>query len=136
MTVVKFLSELQSIYGDFTSEGMQRAVFGRVSVLTDAQRDKLFDIYCRNIPGVYKPDLKNILQCMEIGGINPSEKKSVCPSCGYKWSGTAVACPNCCYTKEDGDPRQYNYEFMNDCGRFNRKAIQELMSKVRWRKVR
>lgn len=135
MTVVKFLSELQSIYGDFTSEGMQKAVFSRVSALTDTQRGKLFDIYCRNIPGVYKPDLKNILQCMEIGGITPPEKKKVCPSCGYKWSSSSVECPNCCYTKEEGDPRQYNHEFVNDCGRFNRKAVQELLSNMHWMKV-
>lgn len=128
MDTMGFITDIQSLYGNFNTEGMMRAVAARISPLTDSQRDKLFEVYIRTIPGNYRPDLKKVLDCMESGGLRPQDKVKVCPSCGHCWNSTQVECPACCYTPADGDPQQYHHEFVNDCGRFNRKAIQELLA--------
>lgn len=127
MTTQEFVSQLQDLYGPFTSEGMKIAVMRRISVLSDSQRDRLFEAYIRNIPGTYKPDLKNVLDCMDRAGIKPQEKKRVCPSCGYSWSSTSSCCPSCCYSSDQGDPEAYHYEFTHGKGRFNREKITRMM---------
>lgn len=128
MDTMGFLTEIQSLYGSFNTEGMMRAVAARISPLTDSQRDRLLDVYCRTIPGNWRPDLKCVMQCMESGNIRPPEKVKGCASCGHRWTSTQVECPVCCYTQDEGDPIQYHHEFVNDCGRFNRKAVQELLA--------
>lgn len=127
MTVMAFITEIESMYGNFTSEGMKKAVASRISKLSESQLDKLFETYIRLIPGTYKPDLKNILDCMDKVGIKPEAKIKCCASCGHKWQSTMIECPCCSYTEAEGDPKQYYYEFINDCGRFNRKAVKQML---------
>lgn len=130
MTTGQFILDIQNLYGDFPTQGMMKAVADRLAPLTDRQRSRLFEIYIRSIPGNYKPDLRNIMQCMEMGNISPAAKSKRCDSCGHRWTSTQVECPVCSYTPEEGDPKQYHYEFMHDCGRFDRKAARELIAQI------
>ncbi len=129
MNTEKFLWDLQDMYGPFPTEGMMRAVAGRISPLTDSQRGRLFEVYCRTVPGNYRPDLKNVLHCMELGNIKPLDKSKRCASCGYRWTSTQVECPVCSYMPDEGDPVQYHYEFVNECGRFDMQAIKESLAR-------
>mgnify|MGYP003293069644 CR=1 FL=1 len=138
MTGATFISEIISLYGEFTSEGMKRAVLARISELSDRQRDKLFDTYIRNIPGTYKPDLKNVLDCMDKAGIRPGEKVRTCEACGKSWSSTQMECPACGYTRECGDPDAYRREMLDGYGKFNKEVLRGLLlgmkDKCVWRR--
>lgn len=127
MTTNEFMTSLIDLYGPFTSEGMAKAVITRIQPLADRQRDALFDVYIRTVPGNFKPDLKTVLECIEKAGIK-TEKQKVCPSCNYAWSSTSVDCPRCAYMPTDGDPKVYYKEWSEGYGRFNRMAINELMA--------
>lgn len=125
MTVGKFISEITAMYGEFTTEGMKKAVINRISALSDHNRDKLFDTYCRTIPGTFKPDLKNVLDCMDKAGIRPEEKPHTCICCGNTWTSTQIECPRCYYSRDCGDPEQYRKEMSN-----RKAAVARLMAEV------
>lgn len=127
MTTNEFITSLIDLYGPFTSEGMAKAVVTRIQPLADRQRDALFDVYIRTVPGNFKPDLKTILECIEKAGIK-TEKQKYCPACNYAWHGTMHECPRCAYMPSDGDPKVYHKEWSEGYGRFNRMAINELLS--------
>ena len=132
MTTQEFVNQLQDLYGPFTTDGMMVAVMKRVSPLSDTQRDKLLETYVRTVPGTYKPDLKNVLDCMEKACIRVADKMKTCVSCGYQWNSTAVDCPTCGYHKSWGDPVEYQRELKEGMGKFNREVLAELLK--RWNK--
>ena len=127
MTTNEFIQNLTDLYGEFTSTGMAKAVITRIQPLADRQRDALFDVYVRTVPGNFKPDLKTILECIDKAGIR-TEKQKICPACNYAWSSTMYDCPRCAYIPSDGDPRIYYKEWSEGYGRFNRMAINELLA--------
>jgi hypothetical protein len=133
MTTQEFVNQLQDLYGPFTTDGMMVAVMKRVSPLSDTQRDKLLETYVRTVPGTYKPDLKNVLDCMEKACIRAADKMKTCISCGHKWSSTHFECPACGYTKDDGDPAKYRLEVLEGAGKFNREVLAKLFKS--WNKV-
>lgn len=131
MTTQEYIQNLVSMYGDFTTEGMGRAVVEKIKQLTDSQRQKLFETYCRIIPGNFKPDIKATLEAMDKAGIIPGESTRTCASCGNKWVGTSYCCPRCNYSKEDGDPIAYCNEWLNGTGRFNREQMAKLFENLK-----
>lgn len=123
MTTQEFVNQLQDLYGPFTTDGMMVAVMKRISPLSDTQRDKLLETYVRTVPGTYKPDLKNVLDCMEKAGIRPEEKPKTCICCGSKWTSTQIECPTCYYSSDCGNPEVYRKEISN-----RKAAVARLMS--------
>lgn len=131
MTTQKYIQAIVSMYGDFATEGMGRAVVNKIQQLSDTQRQKLFDVYCRTVPGNFKPDIKTTLEAMDRAGIVPGEKSHSCSCCGYKWVGTSYICPICNYSESDGDPREYYNEWQYGRGRFNRQKLQEMFNALK-----
>jgi hypothetical protein len=125
MTSVQFVVEIENMYGAFTSEGMKKAVINKLSGLAENQIHKLFDTYCRTIPGTYKPDLKNVLDCMDKAGIRSDEKQRTCICCGNTWTSTQIECPRCYYSRDCGDPELYRKEIGN-----RKAAVARLMAEV------
>ena len=113
MTASDFVCEIESLYGEFTSEGMKMAVLKKLTQISEKNISKLFDTYCRTIPGIYKPDLKNVLDCMEKACIKPEDKPKNCICCGNTWTSTQVECPRCGYSRECGNPETYRSEIQN-----------------------
>ena len=130
MTTPEFLTQITDLYGDFATTGMARAVANKLQQLSDRQRDRLFDVYIKTIPGNFKPDLKAVIECIEKAGIK-QENQRTCEACSYAWSSTSHDCPRCGYTKEDGDPVAYYHEWSEGYGRFNRMAIDEMLRNMR-----
>ena len=129
MTASDFVCEIESLYGEFTSEGMKMAVLKKLTQISEKNISKLFDTYCRTIPGIYKPDLKNVLDCMEKACIKQDEYVKQCLSCGHKWTSTQVSCPYCGYDKTCGDPEEYKRDIESGIGQFNREAFAEFLKK-------
>lgn len=123
MTVIQFVVEIETMYGAFTTEGMKKAVMNRLRDFSEKQIDKLFETYIRTIPGTYKPDLKNVLDCMEKAGIRPEEKPKTCICCGSKWTSTQIECPTCYYSSDCGNTEVYRKEISN-----RKAAVARLMS--------
>lgn len=113
MTVIQFVVEIETMYGAFTTEGMKKAVMNRLRDFSEKQIDKLFETYIRTIHGTCKPDLKNVLDCMEKAGIRPEDKPKNCICCGNTWTSTQVECPRCSYSRECGNPETYRSEIQN-----------------------
>lgn len=133
MSVQDFIHRLVEVYGDFVTEGMAKEVARIINKLAPRQREKLMETYLKLVPGNFRPDVKNIMFCMEQAGIRPCEIQKECPACSMRWASTAIECPRCGYDKNmDGDPLQYNKEWSTGTGRFTQVNINRLLENMQF----
>lgn len=136
MRVEEFINKLVFVYGDFYTEGMAREVANIVSKLNPKQREKLMTVYLRQVPGNFRPDVKNINYCIELAGINPNEREHRCRACNNVWTYNDTMCPRCGFDMNSSeDPAVYHYEWETQTGRFCKEDIQEIINNMKFRRV-
>lgn len=101
MNANEFFRKITSLYGDFATEGMAKEFFSILSKYTDTQRDALMKYYLRTVPGIYKPDVKILLDCVEGLNLKIETQGSKCVCCGSLLKFTDEnSCQTCGYNSK------------------------------------
>lgn len=105
MTAKDFVIKIINLYGDFKSKGMADEFFNTVSKFNDSQRDSLYQIYIKKIPGNYTPDLRSLLECIDSLGLKVEKQVNYCKCCGMNIEQNNY-CNSCGYS-DDKDLQEY-----------------------------
>lgn len=100
MTAKDFVIKIINLYGDFKSKGMADEFYATVSKYSDSQRDSLYQMYIKKIPGNYTPDLRSLLECIDCLSLKVEKPTKVCVCCGWNIGFNTDVCEHCGYSPE------------------------------------
>lgn len=100
MTPKDFITKIINLYGDFTTPGMAKEFYDIISKYSGQQLERLMSEYIRSVPGIYKPDVKCILECIDRLGVKVEVQTKHCLCCGWIMDSKADMCNRCGYSPE------------------------------------